>query len=81
MKRIKRALIIVIAVISILLGLIGLVLPILQGILFLFIGFFLLSFSFPETRTLIEKYTQKYPHLHSATIKIEKWIKKIFGEI
>lgn len=70
-----------IGIIFVILGLFGLVLPFLQGILFLFIGFFLISFSFPKIRLWIEKYTEKYPHLFLVIKKIEKWITEIIGEI
>lgn len=81
MKSAKRILVIVIGIFFILLGLIGLFTPFLQGILFIFIGIFLLSFSSQKIRLHIDKYTARYPHLFEITKKVEKWMAKIIGEI
>jgi uncharacterized membrane protein YbaN (DUF454 family) len=81
MKNAKRILIIGVGIFFILLGLMGLVTPFLQGFLFLFIGLFLLSFTSPKIRFWIDKHTVKYPHLFELTKKIEKWMTKIIGEI
>lgn len=68
-------------IVFIILGLLGLVLPFLQGILFLIIGFILLSFCFPKVRFLIKKHTEARPHLSPTINKIEAWIAKFIGEI
>lgn len=47
----------------IVLGILGLFLPILQGILFLAIGASLLSLESPRARRLIEKMRRRYPRL------------------
>jgi uncharacterized membrane protein YbaN (DUF454 family) len=45
------------------LGVLGLFLPILQGVLFLAIGFYLLSQESPWARRFIDKMRQRYPRL------------------
>lgn len=80
-KQVKKILILTIGIIFIVLGLLGLVLPFLQGILFLAIGFFLISFYFPKSYQWIEKHTEKYPHIYTKIKKVEAWIKKFIGEI
>ncbi len=80
-KKVKRALVLAIGIIFILLGLAGTVLPFLQGFLFIAIGLILLSFYFPKVRLWIEKHTEKYPRLFLIIKKVEKWITKIIGEI
>jgi uncharacterized membrane protein YbaN (DUF454 family) len=47
----------------IVLGILGLFLPILQGILFLAIGAYLLSLESPRARRIIEKTRHRYPKL------------------
>ena len=59
----------------------GLVLPFLQGIIFLLIGFFLLSFYFPKSYSWIERHTEKYPKLSVKIKKVEAWIRKFIGEV
>ena len=80
-KKIKKALILTIGIIFIVLGLFGLVLPFLQGILFLAIGFFLISLYFPKVYQWTEKHTAKYPSLQEKIKKVEVWIKNFIGEV
>ena len=75
----KRGLIFVIAIIFIILGIVGLALPFLQGFLFLAIGLILLSIASPTARTWIEHHTRKYPKVHAFVQKIEKRITDIIG--
>jgi uncharacterized membrane protein YbaN (DUF454 family) len=80
-RKIKKTLILTLGIIFIILGLLGLVLPVLQGILFLIIGFLLLSLYFPKIRFHIQKHAEKNKHSLSMLNKVEKWIAKIIGEI
>ena len=80
-KKIKRGVVFTLGVVFIILGLLGLVLPFLQGILFLAIGLLLFSFYSPKVRLWIERHTKKYPRLFLVTKKIEGWLTKIIGEI
>ena len=80
-KQIKKVLILTLAIIFILFGLLGLVLPVLQGILFLIIGLMLLSLYFPRIRHHIAKHAEKSPHASALLNKAEKWIAKFIGEI
>jgi len=80
-RKIKKVFILTFGIIFILLGLLGLVLPFLQGIFFLIIGLMILSLYFPKIRLLIQKHAQKSPHFFSLINKAEKWIAKFIGEI
>ena len=80
-KEAKKILVLTLGVIFIILGLLGLALPFLQGIIFLVIGFLLVSFCFPEIRPWVNKYTKRYPQLLATINKIDKWMIKIIGEI
>lgn len=80
-KKIKKVIVLTIGIIFIIFGLLGLVLPFLQGIIFLAIGFFLISFYFPKVYLWIERHTKKYPRLSEKIKKIEVWIRKFIGEI
>jgi len=80
-KKIKKILILTLGIIFILLGLLGLFLPFLQGIFFLIIGFMILSLYFPKIRLHMQKHTHKYPRFFSLIDKAEKWIAKFIGEI
>ncbi len=80
-KKVKKVLVLTLGIIFIIFGLLGLVLPFLQGIIFLAIGFFLVSFYFPKSYLWIEKHTEKYPRISGKIKKVEIWIKKFIGEI
>jgi uncharacterized membrane protein YbaN (DUF454 family) len=75
----KRALLLICGIAFILLGIVGLVLPFLQGILFIAIGIILLSILSPRFRAFIEIHTRKFPRLHNRIKGIEVWIVKVFG--
>ena len=79
-KQAKKILVLTVGIIFIILGILGLVLPFLQGILFLIIGFFLLSCYSPKMRFWIEKHTIKYPSIFTTVKKIEKLVEKIVGK-
>ncbi|MEK7106700.1 MAG: PGPGW domain-containing protein [Patescibacteria group bacterium] len=80
-KELKKILVQTAGVIFVILGILGLALPFLQGILFLVIGLALLSIASSETRKWIESHTARYPKIHSAAQKIEKWITSIIGDV
>jgi hypothetical protein len=80
-RKIKKILILALGVGFVLFGLLGLVLPVLQGVLFLIIGFLLLSLYFPKIRFYIQKHAEKNKHSLSLLNKVEKWIAKFIGNI
>ena len=80
-RRIRHYVILTLGWIFIFLGILGLFLPILQGILFLCIGALLLSGESPRMRLLIMKLGQRYPkfrHALTATkVKARGWRDRI----
>lgn len=80
-KQLKRQFILILGILFIILGLLGLALPFLQGFLFLVIGFILLSLHSPKIRAWADVHTVRYPKIHAAIQRVEKWIVKIVGEI
>ncbi len=79
-KNIKRIFVIALGIFFLLLGLVGLVLPVLQGWLFIIIGLLLLSAYSPTLRQWIQDRTVKYPKIHAWVGKVEGWIEKIIGK-
>jgi uncharacterized protein len=80
-KQIKKISIIVAGVFFILLGLVGLALPFLQGFLFLAIGLVLLSISSTRIRGWIESHTRRFPKVHAAVEKLERWVISVIGTV
>ena len=65
-RRLRRYVILTLGWIFIFLGILGLFLPILQGILFLCIGFLLLSSESPRMRLLMMRLGRRYPRFRAA---------------
>ena len=65
------------------LGIAGLFLPILQGILFLLIGFFILSKEYAWARKVLNKLHSRFPtvagRFEVASKKTEDWLKQLHG--
>jgi uncharacterized protein YqgC (DUF456 family) len=61
----------------ILLGIVGLFLPVLQGVLFIFIGLLILSSEYVWAHHLLEKMKARFPTLaqkaHHATDRLRQW--------
>lgn len=69
------------AMVFIVLGIAGMVLPFLQGFLFLAIGIILLSLWSPAVREFMDTHTIKYPKLHKLVKDVESRVVKIIGEV
>lgn len=78
-KKLKRILVISLGIFFILVGLAGLVLPILQGWFFLVLGGLLLSMYSPGLRAFMDRHTVKYPKIHAFVAKAQGWTERVFG--
>lgn len=80
---IKRILILALGWFFIIFGIIGLFLPVLQGILFLLIGLVILSRASKTVRNWLEKLKNRYPkfgyYLDKAKETVRGWKKKIIS--
>ena len=78
----KRVLVLVIGWAFIALGIVGLFLPVLQGILFLLIGLVILSTEYVWAHHLLDKLRQRFPKLgrvaDEATAKANRWMQHLF---
>ena len=76
--QIKRVAMLVVGCAFILLGIAGLFLPVLQGILFLLIGLFILSSEYVWSHKLLHKIEERFPkiaaHFEHARQRSEVWI-------
>jgi uncharacterized membrane protein YbaN (DUF454 family) len=77
----KRVLVLMVGWSFVLLGIVGLFLPILQGILFLLIGLFILSTEYIWAHHLLERLRVRYPRLaalaHQAKERARRWMERI----
>jgi uncharacterized protein len=77
--RFKRVALIILGWLFIALGLVGLFLPILQGILFLLIGLVILSAEYHWARKLLGKLRTRFPKLDSVITAAQEKAAKIMG--
>ena len=76
----KHAAIILIAIILVIVGVAGLVLPLLPGVLFIVVGLLLLSAYNPRFEFWIHEQTKKYPPLHRMALDLQAFIERIIGK-
>jgi uncharacterized protein len=78
----KRVLVLIIGWALIALGIVGLFLPILQGILFLLVGLVILSTEYVWAHHLLNRVRQRSPKLghvaDEATAKANRWMQQLF---
>jgi uncharacterized protein len=76
----KRILILIVGWGFVLLGVVGLVLPFLQGVLFIFAGIIILSSEYAWAKRLLEKLRTRFPKIVSiadrAATKAAGWMKR-----
>lgn len=80
-KHVKKISIQAIGFAFILLGVAGLVLPVLNGTIFLIAGLFLLSVYSPRAKLLIKRIGDQHPQAEKLVLKIEKFMHKYIGEV
>lgn len=78
----KRATVLVLGWGFVLAGIVGLFLPVLQGVLFILIGLFILSSEYIWAHHMLEKVRQRFPRvarqLDQAKEKGTRWLRRIF---
>lgn len=80
----KRILLLIVGWAFILLGILGLFLPILQGVLFLFIGLIILSSEYVWAHRLLTRLRERFPKIgrtaDRAAEKAAMWLRRITGQ-
>ena len=83
-SRTKRILVLILGWGFILLGIVGLFLPILQGVLFILIGLIILSSEYVWAHHLLNKLKQRFPRLgrtaDPASAKAAAWLQRLSGQ-
>jgi uncharacterized protein len=80
----KRILILIVGWAFIVLGILGLFLPVLQGVLFLLVGLIILSAEYVWAHRLLTRLRERFPKIGRmadlATEKAAAWLRRIAGE-
>jgi uncharacterized membrane protein YbaN (DUF454 family) len=79
----KKILVLITGWAFIVVGIVGLFLPVLQGILFLMIGLIILSTEYHWARRLVERVKNRFPAVtkvsHEAAEKAHAWLRRLRG--
>ncbi|MGA8149654.1 MAG: PGPGW domain-containing protein [Terriglobales bacterium] len=82
--RTKRIVVYIVGWSFILLGIVGLVLPFLQGVLFILVGLFILSSQYAWAHNLLEELRKRFPKIggvaEQAAAKATTWFKRSSDE-
>jgi uncharacterized protein len=80
----KRILVLIAGWGFIVLGILGLFLPVLQGVLSLFVGLIILSSEYVWAHRLLSRLRERFPRIgHTADLAAEKaspWLRRIIGQ-
>ena len=79
--QIKRKLYLIAGTFFVILGVLGLFLPILQGVLFLLVGLALLSKGSSRVRALKQKFKRRYPKWGAKMDQAEAWARELRARI
>lgn len=79
-KHIKRISIQTVGFSMLLLGVAGVLLPLLNGIVFLIFGLVLLSLYSPLAKRILRYLGSKHPKAELLVVKVEGWVFKFVGE-
>lgn len=81
--KIKRYIIIGLGWFFIILGIAGLFLPVVQGVLFLLLGLYLLSLEYHWARKILSVLTRRFPYLQKVLEQVKnkqkEWFRRLFG--
>jgi uncharacterized membrane protein YbaN (DUF454 family) len=78
MTQLKKAFHVILGIFLLLIGVAGLVLPILNGIVFLLLGLILISFESPYIEKILSHYSEKNRHISHTYKKLNVWMRKLF---
>ena len=81
LKQTKRALIFFLAIIFVVIGIAGFILPLIPGLVFIALALIIFSIFFPGIRTWADQHTVRYPKLHAVIIKLDGWVRRMIGDI
>jgi hypothetical protein len=81
LAKMKRVVILGLGCCFIVLGILGLFLPVLQGILFLCIGLMLLAHAWPPAHRLLERLRQRFPKAATTVDVLERRAKDWFARL
>jgi uncharacterized membrane protein YbaN (DUF454 family) len=80
-KQTKRVVILLIAVLCVIVGLFGLILPLIPGIAFFMLALVIFSLFFPIVGEKMHYHTRHYPKLQTMIVRMREWVARVVGEV
>lgn len=80
-RQAKRGAILLAALLFLVMGLVGSLLPFLPGFVFIAIGLILISIVSLTVHNYIERHTSRYPRFHKLITKLNTAVRKVVGEV
>lgn len=62
-------------------GIAGLILPIIPGLVFLAVAAIIFSLFFPIIGEKMRHHTKRYPPLHTTIEKMDEWVRRTVGDL
>jgi uncharacterized membrane protein YbaN (DUF454 family) len=63
------------------LGWLGIVLPLIPGLVFLALAVVIFSIFFPSIRGHMHYHSRNFPKVQEAIVKMEQWVERTIGEL
>jgi uncharacterized membrane protein YbaN (DUF454 family) len=80
-KQTKRTAVFILAIICVLIGLVGVVLPLIPGVLFFALALVIFSLFFPVIGEKMHYHTRNYPKLQQTIVRMRAWVENTIGEL
>ncbi len=80
-KHTKRTLIFILAVLFVVIGIAGLILPLIPGLVFIAVALVIFSLFFPIIGEKVRHHTVRYPKLHAIIERLDERVRRIVGEL
>ncbi len=80
-RHVKRAFVLTLAIIILVLGIIGIVMPVLPGVLFIAVALILLSLVSATVRAVLDRHTVRFPRVHKGMRRVERAVVRIVGDL
>jgi uncharacterized membrane protein YbaN (DUF454 family) len=77
----KRTIVFFAALMCVVIGIAGLILPIIPGLVFLAVAAIIFSLFFPIIGEKMRHHTKRYPPLHTTIEKMDEWVRRTVGDL
>lgn len=77
----KRTIIFLLAILFVILGFAGLVLPLIPGLVFFALSLIIFSIFFPTIGEWVRRHTIKYPRFHAVIVNLDERVRRMMWDL